>query len=278
MMNEQDLQRVAVLVINDDGNPEAKRSLDIKVQQVEPGSFEHGIDAINGFQADVVVLDSGWHLWTGLSVLRQIRSGHPNVPVIFMTDVNSADAKSAAVKLGAHEYYYKPVNVFTLQRLVEQLLNKRQSNLQNALPSDSHGEGEAICPHINSASAVRQQNLQNIVLFIKNNLWSPLELEGLAQKANLSKFHFCRIFKRHVGMNPMKFVATLRIERAKELLQKEHITVSSVASEVGFKDLSNFIRQFKKVTGMTPSAFRDASRIVSSPETMTTMQQVGMGS
>ncbi len=57
-------------------------------------------------------------------------------------------------------------------------------------------------------------------------------------------------------MNPMKFVTLLRIERAKELLKRNDFTVSLVANEVGFKDLSNFIRQFKKNTGVTPTMYR----------------------
>lgn len=64
-------------------------------------------------------------------------------------------------------------------------------------------------------------------------------------------------------MNPMKFVTALRIERAKELLKKNDLTVSLVAKEVGFKDLSNFSRQFKKVTGVTPTAYRSTARIES---------------
>jgi len=273
MMNEKDSQRVAILVINDDGKPDAARSLDIKVHQVEPRSSEHGINAINGFHADVVVVDSGFHPWSGLSVLRKIRNDHPEVPVIFMTKVNSADAKDAAEELGAHECHNKTLDVVKLQELIKQILSERRNTVQNALPPEDPGEFETMSPHIKSASLVRKQNIQNIVFYIKNNLWSPLELDGLAEKAHLSKFHFCRIFKKHIGMNPMKYVAILRIERAKELLKKESLTVSSVANEVGFKDLSNFIRQFKKVTGMTPSMFRDESRIVNTPETMTAMQQ-----
>lgn len=100
------------------------------------------------------------------------------------------------------------------------------------------------------------QRFPTVITYIEENLHSALELDGLAQKANLSKFHFCRTFKRHTGLNPMKYVAALRIDRAKELLKQDGISVSSIASQVGFRDLSNFIRQFKKVTGVTPSRYR----------------------
>ncbi len=102
------------------------------------------------------------------------------------------------------------------------------------------------------------ENIKHVIGYIESNLWSKLDLENLAQIAKLSKFHFCRKFKRHVGINPMKYVNTRRIEKAKELLKKRDLSVSLVASEVGFRDLSNFIRQFKKRTGLAPNAYRHA--------------------
>jgi len=106
----------------------------------------------------------------------------------------------------------------------------------------------------------KPQNIVHIIGYIEENLWSPLDLGNLAEKAKLSKYHFCRTFKRHVGVNPMKFVNVRRIERAKELLVKSDHPVSLVATEVGFRDLSNFIRQFKKITGATPTVYRGAVR------------------
>jgi transcriptional regulator GlxA family with amidase domain len=111
-----------------------------------------------------------------------------------------------------------------------------------------------------SVTPDKPQNILEVVDFIESNLLSPLELAGLAEKAHLSKFHFCRIFKRYVGLNPMKYVAALRIEHAKTLLKKGDLTVSVVANQAGFKDMSNFIRQFKKMTGVTPSMYRDMAR------------------
>ncbi|HTG01096.1 MAG TPA: AraC family transcriptional regulator [Nitrospirota bacterium] len=106
----------------------------------------------------------------------------------------------------------------------------------------------------------KPQNIVHVVSYIEQNLWTPLELDELAKQAHLSKFHFCRTFKRYTGLNPMKYVAALRIDRAKELLKQQDISVSNVASKVGFRDLSNFIRQFKKVTGVTPSRYRGTAQ------------------
>jgi AraC family transcriptional regulator len=112
----------------------------------------------------------------------------------------------------------------------------------------------------------KNQNISQVIGYIEENLWSPLDLGNLAEKANLSKFHFCRTFKRHVGINPMKFVNVRRIERAKNLLIESRLSVSHVASEVGFRDLSNFIRQFKKITGVTPTTYRGVVRSETEPQ------------
>jgi AraC-like DNA-binding protein len=146
--------------------------------------------------------------------------------------------------------------MFELKQALGHLLK-----IELAVDSFPHRNGAPGTFRVNSITSDKPQNILDVVAFIEANLWSPLELNLLAEKAHLSKFHFCRFFKRHIGMNPMKFVASLRIERAKELLKQDGLTVSSVANEVGFKDISNFIRQFKKATGVTPTTFRDSSRI-----------------
>ena len=169
------------------------------------------------------------------------------------------------MKLGAQEYYQKPVNVIRLQQLVENLLAIRQSTGSDDVPAANISAGEASAPHDKTTFPDKPQNILQVISFIESNLWSPMELEGLAQKANLSKFHFCRVFKKYTGMNPMKYVNSLRISRAKELLAGNKNSVSLVANEVGFRDLSNFIRQFKKNTGVTPTAYRDMSKTQNTP-------------
>lgn len=57
-------------------------------------------------------------------------------------------------------------------------------------------------------------------------------------------------------MTPMRFVTSMRIERAKTLLKREDHNMSETAMEAGFNDLGTFIRQFKKFTGITPAAYK----------------------
>ena len=75
--------------------------------------------------------------------------------------------------------------------------------------------------------------------------------------ANLSKYYFCRNFKKHFGTSPMKFVTLVKINKAKELLKREDLRVKEVASHAGFNNLGTFIRQFKKAEGLTPTSYKE---------------------
>jgi YesN/AraC family two-component response regulator len=256
------MERLSALIIMDEENEGLFRSLQMKGERLVLCSLKDALDHLKQEKTDIVVLDCGYRVWTGLSTMLQIKKTYPDVPVIFLTDMSSEDIAINAFKLGAREYYKKPVNVLELRRTLERLLSIKRA-AEGCLSTGDGGQN-ALC--IKSVARDKPQNIVEVISYIEGNLWSPLELEHLAEKAHLSKFHFCRIFKRHIGMNPMKFVAALRIERAKELLKKNDLPVSLVASEVGFKDLSNFIRQFKKVTGVTPTTYRGTARIETGSE------------
>jgi AraC family transcriptional regulator len=99
-------------------------------------------------------------------------------------------------------------------------------------------------------------NLYKAIRFIEENLSHVIHLDRIAKEANTGRYHFCRIFKKRVGISPMRLVTYMRIEKAKKLLLEAELTVSDVASDCGFNDISSFIKQFKKNTGMTPAGYR----------------------
>ncbi len=86
---------------------------------------------------------------------------------------------------------------------------------------------------------------------IKDSLETNFTLEELAQNANLSKFHFLRVFKNEFGLTPHNFIINQRVNRAYELI-KQGKAISEASLEVGFNDQSHFTRNFKKLYGYTP--------------------------
>ena len=89
--------------------------------------------------------------------------------------------------------------------------------------------------------------------FMDTNYASDICLADIACKASISKFHFLRLFKQVYGITPNQYLVTVRIEKAKALLQSG-VTVTEACFSVGFDSITSFTGLFKKVTGYTPSA------------------------
>lgn len=91
-------------------------------------------------------------------------------------------------------------------------------------------------------------------LFIDTNYANPIDVGNISDEAYFSKFHFIRLFKKTYGRTPYQYLTFVRIEKAKDLLQANN-GVSEVCSSVGFESLSSFSGLFKRLVGLTPSAF-----------------------
>jgi AraC family transcriptional regulator len=83
-----------------------------------------------------------------------------------------------------------------------------------------------------------------------------LSLAALASEAAMSPYHFLRTFRRVVGMTPHQFVLRARLHRAAVRLRCSDAPVSTIAFEAGFNDLSTFNRRFRRLMGVSPSAYR----------------------
>jgi AraC-like DNA-binding protein len=92
----------------------------------------------------------------------------------------------------------------------------------------------------------------------------PLEVDDLARAAGLSKAHFSREFRRTFGESPYVYLMTRRLERAAALLRNTDYTVAEICLEVGLQGVGSFTTSFKRMYGMTPTAYRAASPPASS--------------
>jgi AraC-like DNA-binding protein len=86
-----------------------------------------------------------------------------------------------------------------------------------------------------------------------------LTLDDLAAQVGLSPFHFLRVFRNVLGVTPHQYLVRMRLRQAARLLTTD-APIVRIAYDVGFGDLSNFVRTFRRAAGVSPSAFRKASR------------------
>ncbi|MFC0215155.1 helix-turn-helix transcriptional regulator [Paenibacillus chartarius] len=105
---------------------------------------------------------------------------------------------------------------------------------------------------------VRYAEIDEVISFIHQHIYDPLPLARLARHVDYSPYHFTRIFKERIGLSPLYYVSSLRLQKAKELLLRTGLSVRDVGLEIGQQSLGTFTTRFTERVGMTPSEFRSA--------------------
>ncbi|WP_019638604.1 helix-turn-helix domain-containing protein [Paenibacillus fonticola] len=102
----------------------------------------------------------------------------------------------------------------------------------------------------------RSHVLQRALLYIGKMYKEDISMEQSAEYVNLSPYYFSKLFKMHTGENFIDYVTRLRIDEAKKLIVERRLSLKEICFEVGYKDPNYFSRVFKKMTGITPSEYR----------------------
>ncbi|KYF78073.1 transcriptional regulator [Sorangium cellulosum] len=110
------------------------------------------------------------------------------------------------------------------------------------------------------AGARDRRRAVEAALWVDAHAHEPIDLERAAQEAGLSAFHFLRLFARVLGVTPHQYLVRARLRRAARLLADGALSITDIALDVGFGDLSNFVRTFHRAAGVSPRGFRQAAR------------------
>jgi len=92
--------------------------------------------------------------------------------------------------------------------------------------------------------------------WVADNYANPNPVAAMAAQSGLNERSFLRRFRRATGQSPLQYVQTLRIEEAKQLLETTDLSADAIAAEVGYAESSSFRQLFRKLVGLTPSAYR----------------------
>lgn len=115
---------------------------------------------------------------------------------------------------------------------------------------------------VNSADFER---FNKVYQFLVRNFSKQIRLEDVSALVGLTPTAFCRYFKDRTKKTFVEYLNGMRIGYSKKLLLKNKMKISAISEEAGFSNMSHFIFQFKKVTGMSPSQFQKAFGIKDKP-------------
>jgi AraC family transcriptional regulator, arabinose operon regulatory protein len=100
------------------------------------------------------------------------------------------------------------------------------------------------------------QRIRDMISMLSSDVAFELSLTDTAAHVNLSVSRFRHLFKYETGMSVVQYVKTMRLKKAKELLESTPLSIKQIMAEVGIKDKSNFCRDFKKTYGLSPVKYR----------------------
>lgn len=142
---------------------------------------------------------------------------------------------------------------YTLNADIAQLIDLKKENVYSQL--------EDLLKRLQRELSERRSyaeynSIQTAMQFISENYYKDITLEDVSDKVGFSSTYFSQLFKAKTGKNFVKFRSDLRMIKAMELMVRPDKSVTEVAYEVGFNNLTYFIRAFKEHTGLTPTEFK----------------------
>lgn len=248
------LQPPIVLVVED--NPDMRAYIcghlksNYKIIEAENGlkGFNKAIDNI----PDLIISDVMMPKMDGIELSEKLKADErtSHIPVILLTArVETAD-RIEGLETGADDYLVKPFEAKELQVRIKNLIEQRIKLRQRFFKEIVLGSQEI------KIDSLDEQFIKRLFDICQQHLSKPdFNVNVLGKEAGLSRSQLHRKLKGLTDKSATEFINILRLKRAAVLLKENHDSISKIAYDVGFNNLSYFNKSFKKLFGETPSDY-----------------------
>lgn len=206
------------------------------------GDATNGVAALEEIEEkkpDVLFTDIRMPGYNGLELLAHLKEKEMGIQVIFISGYSEFKYAQSALRMGAFDYLLKPIEQDKLNEVLTRIQDKGSS-------SDIPRQEEDVNPTL----------LNRVIREIKDQYTENITLTGLSEKYKVSTSHLSSLIKAELGLSFSEYLASKRIQKAKELLADETLSIDSIAEMVGYNDYFYFTKVFKKSTGISPSKYR----------------------
>lgn len=210
------------------------------------GEANNGVTALEEImerKPDVLFADIRMPGMSGLELLKKLREKESDIKVILVSGYAEFEYAQSALRMGAFDYLLKPVEQEKLNTLLE--------SLQEIFLKES-----GSLPDTQESVPVNPGMMSKVINEIQENYTGVISLSGLAEKYGVSSGYLSAQLKQELGLSFSEYITSKRIQRAKELLRDETLSVEVIAEMTGYNDYFYFTKVFKKTTGISPSKYR----------------------
>lgn len=185
---------------------------------------------------DILFTDIRMPGYNGLDLLEKLKEKNLAIKVVFVTGYADFEYVQTALRLGAFDYLLKPIDEEKLGEVLERLSGEPEEEAFD----------EEVSPTM----------IRRIVQEIQKNYTENITLTDLSKRYGISISHLSGLLKEELQLSFSEYITSKRIQRAKELLRDERLSVEEIAEQVGYRDYFYFTKVFKKNTGISPSKYR----------------------
>jgi signal transduction histidine kinase/ligand-binding sensor domain-containing protein/AraC-like DNA-binding protein len=221
-----------------------------KIKTAENG--KEGLEKALKFMPDMIITDIMMPVMDGFEFCKRVKNDIKisHIPLLMMTAKGMQIDKIKGIDSGADAYITKPFNMGVMKSHIKQLITSRQILFEKYFNGIQNKD-------LSNTTSLDKQFITNVLDYIHNDIANPnLGVEQLAEELFLSRSKLYRKIKALTGDTATEFIRKIRLEKAKELLEKTDLTVSEIGYKVGFSSPSYFTKCFKNHFGRIPKEIR----------------------
>ncbi len=214
-----------------------------------------GLEALDGYSPDLIIVDEMMPGMDGLAFSRAVRQNHrtATVPIIMLTAKDDMATEMKSIKIGVDVFMPKPFDLKKLQLRIAQLLQRKDSveqsvRMEAVLNTAFNGSPES--------KSYDEIFMENVIRVIDGNMErDDFDVSSLADMLAVDSKQLYRKLKQLTGYSPVNYIRKLRMKKAALLLKEDKFTVSEVMFLVGYSNSSYFSKCFAEEFGMKPKDY-----------------------
>ena len=224
---------------------------------VEASNGKEGWQKALSEHPDLIVSDLNMPELSGIELCRKIKNDTRTsfIPFILLTVISSELTQLKGLDTGANDYITKPFNVELLISKIRNLLAQQDKF------RETYQKQVSVAATEPAVISTDEEFVQKALGYVEKNMSNPnLSVHELSRELLLGRATLYRKLFALTGQTPVEFIRSIRLQRARQLLEAGKLTVSEIAYEVGFNDPKYFTKIFREAFHLTPSAYQETCR------------------
>ncbi|WP_322608956.1 hybrid sensor histidine kinase/response regulator transcription factor [Pontiella agarivorans] len=248
----QSTETVLIADDNEDVRSFVRMELADHYQVIEAGDGEDGLQKARETIPDLVISDVMMPKMNGVEMCRRLKGDEltSHIPIVMLTARGSEEHQLEGLGTGADDYVTKPFSMPLLKARIQNLLESRRV-MRERFARELTVEPSAI-----TVTSVDEKLLQSAIGVVEEHMDDAgFTVERFAAEMHMARNTLLLKLRALVDQSPQEFIRTLRLKRARQLLEQNAGTIAEIAFQVGFEEPTHFSRSFKKQFGQTPSGY-----------------------